>query len=89
MSHKRIDSGYGDRLYALRKLAKLTQKQLAERAGLNTLGVAKLEQGRSNPDWVTALALADALGRSLDEFRAAPPEPPAAAPKRRRPAAEK
>src|SRR6185437_16120796 len=37
------------------------QAALAERAGLNVFGVAKIEQGLREPNWATALKLAAAL----------------------------
>jgi transcriptional regulator with XRE-family HTH domain len=53
---------FANRLSDLRKEAGLTQQQLAERAGIHKLTVAKLEQGIREPTWATVLALADSLG---------------------------
>lgn len=64
---------FAARLKALREQAGLTQKQLAEQAGLNVGAVFKLEQGRREPAWATVQALALALGVSCEAFM----EPPA------------
>lgn len=63
---------FGTRLRAIRTDAGLTQKELAETAGLTAAGVAQLEQGRREPTWRSAVALAAALGVALDDF-ARPP----------------
>ena len=64
-------TGYGARLRALREAAGVTQAGLAERAGCALNTVAKLEQGRQEPAWPLALAIADALGVAIGEFRVA------------------
>jgi transcriptional regulator with XRE-family HTH domain len=56
------------KLKRLRETAGLTQPQLAERAGMNQFGVAKLEQGVREPSWATVQALAAALGVSCEAF---------------------
>jgi transcriptional regulator with XRE-family HTH domain len=64
---------FGERLRELRQEAGLTQKQLAEEAGLTVWAITDLEQGgRQHPRWDTVVALADALGVSCDAFRQAP-----------------
>jgi transcriptional regulator with XRE-family HTH domain len=74
---------FADRLKQLREAAGLTQPQLAERAGMNQFGIAKLEQGVRHPTWETVQALAAALGVSCEAFqdqvpsRQAEPPPPA------------
>ena len=68
MSMKKTTTGFGQRLKALREKAGLTQEQLAQSAGLNKFGLAKLEQGVGEPHWPTVLALAQALGVSCDAF---------------------
>jgi transcriptional regulator with XRE-family HTH domain len=70
---------FGERLKELREAAGLTQPELAERAGLNRFGIAKLEQGVREPTWATVQALAKALGVRCSAFEAvaeAPTEPP-------------
>lgn len=69
-NEKRDLSGFGQRLRALRVAAGLTQEGLAEKTGLRYQLIAKYERGATDPSWATALKLADALGVSLDDFRA-------------------
>jgi transcriptional regulator with XRE-family HTH domain len=72
---ERQRSGFAARLRQLREAVVLTQEQLAGRAGLHKLGVAKLERGGREPAWATVLALADALGVPCDQFRGAAADP--------------
>lgn len=65
----RAPSGFGARLRALRTSAGLTQGQLADRAGIHRVTVAKLEAGTQEPAWPLVCALAEALGILVDEFR--------------------
>jgi transcriptional regulator with XRE-family HTH domain len=62
-------------LKRLRGAAGLSQPELAERAGMNRYGIAKLEQGVREPSWSTVQALAKALGVSLAAFEVEAPEP--------------
>lgn len=78
------DTGFGVRLKELREARGLTQQQLADAAGMNKFGLAKLEQGVTEPYWPTVLRLAAALGVSCSEF--VPPGPPAAKGAAKRPA---
>jgi transcriptional regulator with XRE-family HTH domain len=64
--------GFAARLRELREGAGLTQAQLAERAGVHKLTVAKLEQGIREPSWATVLVLSDALGLECTAFKTAP-----------------
>jgi transcriptional regulator with XRE-family HTH domain len=73
---------FAGRLKELREQARLTQEQLAERAGMNKFGVAQLEQGRNKPSWETVLALAKALNVSCEAFTQEPAPRPAAGPGR-------
>jgi transcriptional regulator with XRE-family HTH domain len=68
MPMKKVPTEFARRLKALREAAGLTQEQLAEAAGLNRYGLAKLEQGVGQPHWPTVLALAKALGVSVAAF---------------------
>src|SRR5262245_54717497 len=72
MPMKKVSTGFGLRLKQVRESRGLTQDQLAEAAGLNKNGLAKLEQGVSEPHWPTVLALAAALGVNCLEFQAPP-----------------
>jgi transcriptional regulator with XRE-family HTH domain len=62
------DSGFGPILKRMREAAGLSQQQLADRAGMNLWGVAKLEQGKRDPAWLTVLDLAEALGVEVGAF---------------------
>lgn len=61
-------TGFAKALKRLREQAGLSQAQLAEKAGLNVFGVAKLEQGVREPGWSTVLKLASALGVECTAF---------------------
>jgi transcriptional regulator with XRE-family HTH domain len=52
----------GDRLKRLRTLNALTQAELAERAGLTTAAVARIERDEAEPRPTTVRKLASALG---------------------------
>ena len=80
---------FAGRLKELREQARLTQEQLAERAGMNKFGVAQLEQGRNKPSWETVLALAKALNVSCEAFNQQPaPRQPGGPGRPPRPTAE-
>src|SRR6476620_1914072 len=69
---------FGVRLKELRVQSGLTQKELAERAGVAQRTVSGLEQSAYEPVWSTVLKLAAALGVRLEEFlveSASTPEP--------------
>ncbi len=70
------DSGFGPALSGLRAAKGLTQKELAEAAGLHPNTVAKLERSDQEPNWPVVIALAGALGITPNEFRPAKPEKP-------------
>ena len=55
----------GTRLKQLRRARRLTQEQLAERAGLSYKFVGEVERGQGNPTLTTMAALAEALGVGL------------------------
>jgi transcriptional regulator with XRE-family HTH domain len=80
---------FAERLIELRKKASLTQQQVAERAGIHKLTVAKLEQGIREPSWATVLALANALDVNCLAFAEndAPSGPPRKRPRGRPPKA--
>lgn len=59
-----VDLGLAVR--ALRKDRRMTQAELAERAGLAYETVSRVETGREPPSLRTAMALADALEEPLD-----------------------
>jgi transcriptional regulator with XRE-family HTH domain len=61
-------SGFADRLRELREQACMSQAQLAERVGVHTLSISKLERGVHEPLWPLVLAIANALGKPVQEF---------------------
>jgi transcriptional regulator with XRE-family HTH domain len=61
-------SGFAERLKALREASGLSQGELAEKAGMNLWGIAKIEQGHREPSWQTVLVLAEALGVGVEAF---------------------
>jgi transcriptional regulator with XRE-family HTH domain len=63
---------FAGRLKELREGAGLTQPELAERAGMNRFGIAKLEQGVTKPTWETVIALCKALGVDCNAFTRPP-----------------
>ncbi|HYT92782.1 MAG TPA: helix-turn-helix transcriptional regulator [Gemmataceae bacterium] len=75
-------TNFAGRLKELREAAGLTQQQLAQRAGLHKLSVAKLEQGLREPSWATVQALAAALGVDCQAFQETPAPRPATGPGR-------
>ncbi|MFD8492972.1 helix-turn-helix domain-containing protein [Amycolatopsis sp. NPDC059657] len=80
-----MEERFGLELRRLRERARLTQEQLAEKAGLSSNAISSLERGvRRRPYPHTVNVLATALGLSAEEDRAlrtlipqrgAPPEP--------------
>jgi transcriptional regulator with XRE-family HTH domain len=64
---------FGQRLKQLREAARLSQAELAEKAGLHQFGVAKLEQGARDPSWDTVQKLAAALGVTCSAFEGTAP----------------
>jgi XRE family transcriptional regulator, regulator of sulfur utilization len=77
---------FGARLKAVREEAGLSQKALAEKAGLVTSAIGHLEQGLRKPTWETVLALTKALGVPCTAFvgpeDGSAVEEPATAPRR-------
>jgi transcriptional regulator with XRE-family HTH domain len=57
-----------ERLQQLREKAGMTQEQLAERSGVKLWTLRGYEQGRREPSWKAALALAAALGVAAEAF---------------------
>lgn len=77
---------FGDRLRLLRKLAGLTQVQLAERAGLSQPALSDLERNEYEPRWSDVLKLAAALEKTPNDFvhdiSAKTPTPPRRPPRK-------
>lgn len=59
---------FGARLRALRAERGLTQQELAERAGINRVTIARFEGGEQLPRYQTLLALADGLGLPIERL---------------------
>ena len=55
----------GHFIQVLRKERKLTQKELAERTGINQADISKLENGTANPSIRTLRRLADGMGMKM------------------------
>jgi transcriptional regulator with XRE-family HTH domain len=68
MRKKERGTGFAAALKRLREERGLSQAALAEAAGMNVFGVAKLEQGVREPGWATVLKLAAALGVECTAF---------------------
>jgi transcriptional regulator with XRE-family HTH domain len=68
MRKKERGTGFAAALKRLREERGLSQAALAEKAGMNVFGVAKLEQGVREPGWGTVLKLAAALGVECTAF---------------------
>jgi DNA-binding XRE family transcriptional regulator len=60
---------FAARLRRLREQQKLTQVELAERAGIGQAMVSLLEQGDRQPSWPTICRLANALDISVEAFQ--------------------
>lgn len=56
----------GKRIAALRKIAGLSQEQLADRAGLQRTHISRIEAGRYAVTLETIQAIAEALGMTVD-----------------------
>ena len=56
----------GKRIAILRKMAGLTQEQLAEKAGLQRTHVGRIEAGKYAVTLETIQAIAEALGMTVD-----------------------
>jgi len=62
------DYEFGNRLYQLRKKARLSQTRLGEKVGVSNKAVSKWENGKAKPGLDIANRLADVLGVSVDEL---------------------
>jgi transcriptional regulator with XRE-family HTH domain len=63
---------FGKRIKQVRKAAKLTQEHLAEKTGLSTEYISRLERGVAQPSFDTFAVIADTLNvtyRDLLDFR--------------------
>jgi transcriptional regulator with XRE-family HTH domain len=59
---------FAERLRQLREQGGMTQEQLADRSEINLWTIRGYEQGRREPNWKGAIALAAALGVAVEAF---------------------
>ncbi len=64
-----MSSEFGVRLRQLREQKRMTVQELAEASGLTRQAVGLIERGERSPSWETAVALADGLGVSVEDFQ--------------------
>ena len=62
------DESIGRRISELRKAAKMTQEELASRAGMAPENLSRAERGQTLPHLSKLVGLANALGVSLDDI---------------------
>lgn len=67
---KRIPSGFGKQLRAIREKQGRTLAHVADAAGITFQSLGRLERGEVEPTWPTVLKLANALGVAVGKFRA-------------------
>ena len=58
----------GNRIHEYRTRKKLSQEELADRAGLHTAHLGRIERGEENPTLESIEKIITALGVSLEEF---------------------
>lgn len=66
---RELPAGLPGRVRKHREARGWTQAELAEAAGLSTIGVRQLESGKRNPSLETIGRIADALDITVDELR--------------------
>lgn len=85
---------FGERLRELREAAGISQYLLAKRSKVTAAAISRIEQGDREPNWLTVVLLARALGldvadfdtgETLDELTTSPsPPPPATQPRKKK-----
>jgi transcriptional regulator with XRE-family HTH domain len=68
MTDNTIQKRFGERIRTLRQLRKLSQEELAFRAGIHRTYLGGIERGERNPALKNINSLADALSVSLSEL---------------------
>ncbi len=58
----------GEKIYRIRKMAGMTQEELAEKMNVSRQTISKWETGSSSPDLETAVRLCEFFGISLNDF---------------------
>lgn len=64
-----VAAAFGKRLETIRNAKGITLADLAAQSGLQPNHIYMLEAGLRSPSWKTVLALAQALGVSIEAFR--------------------
>jgi transcriptional regulator with XRE-family HTH domain len=59
---------FGEKLYTLRTAAELSQKALADAAGVAQTAIGHWETGERDPSWANVMKLCAALGVKCTEF---------------------
>lgn len=72
MDSEKLKMQIGANIAAYRKLAGMTQADLAQKLNYSDKAVSKWERGESMPDVLTVVQLAELFGTSLDELTADP-----------------
>ena len=62
------NSNFGPTVRAIRAARGLSQRELAERAGVSSAALGTYERGTRAPSLANAILLADALGVTLDQI---------------------
>jgi transcriptional regulator with XRE-family HTH domain len=83
---------FGERLRELREAAGVSQYALAKRSTVTAQAISRLEKAEREPNWLTVVLLARALGVAVGDFDTgetvaeltAPDTPPTATPRSRR-----
>lgn len=68
---RELPAGLPGRVREHREARGWTQAELAQAAGLSTIGVRQLESGKRNPSLDTIARIADALEVTVDQLRGA------------------
>ena len=68
MTDEPIQKRFGDRIRSLRQLRKLSQEELAFRAGIHRTYLGGVERGERNPALKNINSLAEALNVTLSEL---------------------
>ena len=61
-----VNQRIGQRIIALRKLAGLSQDQLADKAGIGRTHLSRIEQGKYDVTFWVVQQIAEALGMTVD-----------------------
>lgn len=72
--HNVLGGNLGDRVRAMRAKRGWSLEQLADTSGVSRSMLSQIERGEANPTVMVALAIAKALGVSLDELASTRPE---------------